>query len=80
MLRVRFLTSLATARANYIEGQVVDCEALPREWQPWLRAGVIELVPAVRHDAADLDPAVETATLAASKPRGRRAERSAPLA
>lgn len=44
-MRIRFKTSIATDRASYVQGRIVTCESLPREWRSWLKEGVIEILP-----------------------------------
>lgn len=71
-MKLRFLTSIATSRGSYVEGQVIDVAALPDEFRAWLRSGVIEVVKDDAPEVAMLDPLGETATVPRGRPLRRR--------
>jgi hypothetical protein len=43
-VKIRFKTSVATARGSFLEGRVIEVNRLSSEQQQWLEAGAIEIL------------------------------------
>lgn len=75
-MTIRFRTAVASARGAFMEGQTVQVAGFPQEWQSWLDAGLLEVLPETSGERAVTDPPAY-----AVSPRGRgRGRRTAAVA
>lgn len=60
-MTIRFLKSVAGARASFRVGQVVHVPRLPRGWAEWLRRGIITCEREADDETAVVDAPAEVA-------------------